>query len=66
MNMHATIQGSVSKQRICKHTTIGVLLETVFSARAASRLYNEDLRQLKIELREPLEAAVEYAEEEKP
>jgi hypothetical protein len=31
MNMHATIEGAVSKQRIGKRTTIGVLLETAFS-----------------------------------
>jgi hypothetical protein len=31
MNMHTTIEEPVSKQRISKHTRIGVLLETVFS-----------------------------------
>jgi hypothetical protein len=59
MNMYTTIEEPVSKQRICKHTTIGVLLETVFSVGSASRLYNEDLWQLELELRESLETAVE-------
>jgi hypothetical protein len=31
---HATIEEPISKQWIGKHTTIGVLLEMVFSARA--------------------------------
>jgi hypothetical protein len=30
-NTQATIEESVSKQRISKHTKIGVLLETMFS-----------------------------------
>jgi hypothetical protein len=60
MNMHATIEEPISKQRIGKHTTIEVLLETVLSVGAAPRLYNEDLRQLRGELRESLETAVEY------
>jgi hypothetical protein len=42
--MHATIEEQVRKQRISKHTIIGVLLETVFSVAAVPRLYNEDLR----------------------
>jgi hypothetical protein len=33
--------------------------ETVFSVGAAPRLYNEDLRRLRIELRESPEVAVE-------
>jgi hypothetical protein len=41
------IEEPVSKQWIGKHTTIGVLLETVFSVGAAPSLYNEDLRQLR-------------------
>jgi hypothetical protein len=45
--MHATIEVTVSKQRIGKHTTIEVLLETVFSVGATPRLYNEDFRQLR-------------------
>jgi hypothetical protein len=49
--MHATIEEPVSKQRNGKHTTIGVLLETVFSVEAAMRLYNKDLRQLRIDSR---------------
>jgi hypothetical protein len=32
-NTHATTEEPVSKQRIGKHTTIGVFLETVFSVR---------------------------------
>jgi hypothetical protein len=44
--MQATIEESVSKQRLGKHT-IRVLLEAVFSVGAAPRLYNEDLRQLR-------------------
>jgi hypothetical protein len=39
-----------------QHTTIE---EAVFSVRTAPRLYNEDLRQLELELRKSLEAAVE-------
>jgi hypothetical protein len=31
MNMHATIEEPVSKQRFGKHRTTGVFLETVFS-----------------------------------
>jgi hypothetical protein len=34
-------------------------LETVFSVGSTPRLYNEDLRQLREELRESLEMAVE-------
>jgi hypothetical protein len=34
-------------------------METVFSVGSAPRLYNKDLRQLRIELRESLEMAVE-------
>jgi hypothetical protein len=52
MNMHETV-GPFSKQRIGKHTRIRVLWG------AAPRLYNEDLRQLRIEFRESLEMAVE-------
>jgi hypothetical protein len=37
-----------------QHTTIE---EAVFSVGAASRLYNEDLMQLELELREPPELA---------
>jgi hypothetical protein len=44
--MRPTIEEPMSKQRIGKHTAIGVLV-TVFSVRAATRLYNEDLRQLR-------------------
>jgi hypothetical protein len=55
----AAIEEPVSKQLIGKHTTIGVLLETVFSVGAVPRLYNENLRQLRLELRESLKAAVE-------
>jgi hypothetical protein len=58
MNVHTTIEEPVSKQRIGKHTTIGVLLENVFSVSGAPKLYNKDLRQL-TELRESLEMAVE-------
>jgi hypothetical protein len=46
-NQKVTIEEPVSKQRIGKHTTTGVLLETVFSVGAATRVYNEDLRQLR-------------------
>jgi hypothetical protein len=50
-----------------KHTyiTIEELLEKVFSVEAALRLYREDLRQLRGELRESLETAVEDDGEEK-
>jgi hypothetical protein len=48
MNMHATIEEPVSMQRIGKNTTIGVLLDTVFSVGTTSRLYIVDLRQLRI------------------
>jgi hypothetical protein len=41
------VRKPISKQRIGKHTAIEVFLENVFSVRAASRLYNEDLRQLR-------------------
>jgi hypothetical protein len=34
-------------------------METVFSVGSAPRLYNEDLRQLRQQLRESLETAVE-------
>jgi hypothetical protein len=43
----ATIEEPVSKQRIGKLTTTGVLLETVFSVGAALKLHNEDHRQLR-------------------
>jgi hypothetical protein len=49
--MQATIEKPVSKQRNGKHTTIGVLLETVFSVEAVTRLHNKDLRQLRIDSR---------------
>jgi hypothetical protein len=38
MNTHVTTEEPVSKQRIGKHTTIGVLLETVFSIQSVSKL----------------------------
>jgi hypothetical protein len=41
MNMHTTIEGPVSKQRIDKDTTIGVLMETVFSIRSVQSGYIE-------------------------
>jgi hypothetical protein len=34
MNTHATIEEPVCKQRIGEYTTIGVLLETLFSVRS--------------------------------
>jgi hypothetical protein len=40
---HATREEPVSKQRIGKHTTIGVLLETVFSVRSLQSCYKEEL-----------------------
>jgi hypothetical protein len=41
-NMHATIEEPVSKQWIGKHTTIGVLLETLFSIRSVQSGYKEE------------------------
>jgi hypothetical protein len=61
MNMHATIElpflcnGEVNTH-LQQHRNSW---ETVFSVGPASRLYNEDLRQLRGELRESLETAVE-------
>jgi hypothetical protein len=43
-NTHATIEDPVSKQRIEKHTTIGVLLETVFYCRSLQSGYKEEFR----------------------
>jgi hypothetical protein len=40
IKMQSTIEERVSKQRIGKHVTRGVLLEIVFSVRAAPSLYN--------------------------
>jgi hypothetical protein len=45
-----TIEEPVSKQWIDKHTTIGVLLETVFSVRSMKKGYKE-VRSRKIEFR---------------
>jgi hypothetical protein len=39
MNMHANIEEPVSKQRIGKHTSIGILLEAVFSLRSVQGSY---------------------------
>jgi hypothetical protein len=41
MNIHATTEEPISKQRIGNHTTIGVLLETVFSIRLVQIGYIE-------------------------
>jgi hypothetical protein len=40
-NTHATIE-HVSKQRSGKHTTKGVLMETVFSVRFVQSVYKEE------------------------
>jgi hypothetical protein len=40
--MHATIEEPVSKQRFCKHTITGVLLEIVFSVRSVQSGYKEE------------------------
>jgi hypothetical protein len=50
-------------QRCGKHTSAAVnqhatIEEAVFSAGAALKLHNRDLRQLKLELRESLDVAV--------
>jgi hypothetical protein len=42
MNTHVTIEEPVSKQRNGKHTTIGVLLEMVFSVRSVQSGYKEE------------------------
>jgi hypothetical protein len=42
MNMRATIEEPVSKQRINKHTAIEVLLETVFSFQSVQSGYEEE------------------------
>jgi hypothetical protein len=42
MNTHGTIEEPVSKQRIGKHTTIGVLSETMFSIRSLQSGYKEE------------------------
>jgi hypothetical protein len=41
--MHA-IEETVSKQRIGKHTTTGVLLETMFSVRSLQSIYKEEFK----------------------
>jgi hypothetical protein len=41
-NTQATIEEPVSEQLISKHTTIGALLETVFSALSAQSGYKEE------------------------
>jgi hypothetical protein len=41
-NMHAAIEKPISKQRVGKHTTIGVLLETVFSVWSVQSAYKEE------------------------
>jgi hypothetical protein len=46
----ATIEESISEQRVGKHTITIVFFETVFYVGAAPRLYNEDLTQLELEL----------------
>jgi hypothetical protein len=43
MNRHATIERLVFKQRIDKHSIIGVLLETVFPVRPVRSGYKEEL-----------------------
>jgi hypothetical protein len=42
-NTDATIEEPVSKQRIGKHTTLRVLLETVLSVQSVQSCYNEEL-----------------------
>jgi hypothetical protein len=42
-NKQATIEKRVSKQRIVKHTTIRLLLETVISVRSVQSGYKEEL-----------------------
>jgi hypothetical protein len=41
-NKQATIEAPIPKQRIGKHTSIGVLLEMVFSVRSVQSGYNEE------------------------
>jgi hypothetical protein len=48
MNMHATLEEPVSKHRIRKHTTIEILLETVFSIGFMDSCYIESV-QLRVE-----------------
>jgi hypothetical protein len=40
-NTHATIEESFPEQQLGKHTTIGVLLETVFSVQLVQNGYKE-------------------------
>jgi hypothetical protein len=54
MNMHATIEESVSKQRIGKHNDSGIVRNCVFCGGRP-----EYLRQLRDELKHSLDAAVE-------
>jgi hypothetical protein len=42
-NTHTTIEEPVSTKHIGKHTTIGILLETVFSVRCVKSGYKEEL-----------------------
>jgi hypothetical protein len=42
MNTHATIEEPLSTQRIGEHTSIGELLETVFSVRSVQSGYKEE------------------------
>jgi hypothetical protein len=42
MNMHTTIDESVSKQRIGKHTTVGVFLEMMFYIQSVQSCYKEE------------------------
>jgi hypothetical protein len=53
----------VATQRSGKHTSAAInqhatIEEVLFSVGAVPRLFNEDLRQLELELREPPELAV--------
>jgi hypothetical protein len=59
MNMHATIEEPISKQPIGKHTTIGVLLETVFSIRSVQRGFTERV-SWELAVSNPCGGGVEY------
>jgi hypothetical protein len=65
MNVHTTREEPVSKQRIGKYTRIGILLEKVFSVGPPRGYITTIAGQLRGELSESLEAAVEGDGEEK-
>jgi hypothetical protein len=65
MNTHATTEELPFARSTDLYNNRGIARKRCFLEAAAPRLYNQDLRQLRGELRESLEVAVEDDGEEK-